>query len=336
MKNPNGYGTIKKLSGARRRPFVFMISVNGKQKAMGYFATKLEAMAYQVDYNQSHGLHRLSKITFAELYARWMPKHISYASVSKSTINGYECAYKHCASLYDLPIADIKYSHLQAVIDDMTNLSYASKKKVRNLLSLLFAHAREMEYTTRDFTGLIKIGKNHPVNPHQAISKRKVNQLWKIVDTPDVDIILILIYTGMRNGELRNLLKSDINKKQKYINIRKSKTAAGVRIIPIHSKIWPLIEIRLSSPGAYLICTEDGRPYTYTKLSRVFSRIMKAINGQKHKLHDTRHTCATWLDNAEVNDNARKMILGHARHDVTNGVYTHKNLRQLRKAIEKI
>lgn len=62
---------------------------------------------------------------------------------------------------------------------------------------------------------------------------------------------------------------------------------------------------------------------------------MKAINGQKHKLHDTRHTCATWLDNAEVNDNARKMIPGHARHDVTNGVYTHKNLRQLRKAIEK-
>lgn len=114
MKNPNGYGCIKLLSGSRRRPFVFMVSVNGKQKAMGYFATKLEAMAYQVDYNQSHGLHRLSKITFAELYARWMPKHISYASVSKSTINGYECAYKHCASLYDLPIADIKYSHLQA------------------------------------------------------------------------------------------------------------------------------------------------------------------------------------------------------------------------------
>ena len=212
MKNPNGYGTIKKLSGNRRRPFVFMVSINGKQKAMGYFPSKLEALAFQVDYNKSHGLHRLSKITFAELYARWMPKHISYASVSKSTINSYECAYKHCASLYDLPIADIKYSHLQAVIDDMTNLSYASKKKVRNLLSLLFAHAREMEYTTRDFTGLIKIGKNHPVNPHQAISKRKVNQLWKIVDTPDVDIILILIYTDMRNGELRNLLKSDINK----------------------------------------------------------------------------------------------------------------------------
>lgn len=338
MKNPNGYGCIKLLSGSRRRPYCFVVSQQGKQKAMGYFATKLEAMAYQVDYNQSHGLHRLSdnKITFAELYARWLPKHIEYSSVSDSTIHGYESSYKHCVYLYDVPVAEIKYSHLQTVIDGMGSLSYASKKKVRNLLSLLFAYARKMEYTSHDFTGLIKIGKNHPVNPHQAISKRKVNQLWKIVDTPDVDIILILIYTGMRNGELRNLLKSDINKKQKYINIRKSKTAAGVRIIPIHSKIWPLIEIRLSSQGAYLICTEDGRPYTYTKLSRVFSRIMKAINGQKHKLHDTRHTCATLLDAVDINDNARKMILGHARHDVTNGVYTHKNIRQLRKAIEKI
>jgi len=262
----------------------------------------LEALAFQVDYNKSHGLHRLSKITFAELYVRWMPKHIAYTAVSQSTINGYECAYKHCASLYDLPVSDIKYSHLQIVIDDMTGLSYASKKKVRNLLSLLFAYAREMEYTTRDFTGLIKIGKNRPVNPHHAISKRKVNQLWKMLDFPDVDIILILIYTGMRNGELRNLLKSDINKKQKYINIRKSKTAAGIRIIPIHSKIWSLIEKRLASPGAYLISTSDGTPYTYTKLSRAFARVMVKIHGQKHKLHDTRHTCATWLDNAEVNE----------------------------------
>ena len=51
MKNPNGYGTIKKLSGNRRRPFVFMVSINGKQKAMGYFPRKLEALAFQVETN---------------------------------------------------------------------------------------------------------------------------------------------------------------------------------------------------------------------------------------------------------------------------------------------
>lgn len=251
MKNPNGYGTIKKLSGNRRRPFVFMVSINGKQKAMGYFSTKLEALAFQVDYNRSHGLHRLSdnKITFAELYARWLPKHIEYSSVSDSAIHGYESAYKHCRLLYDLPVSDIKYSHLQTVIDGMNRLSYASKKKVRNLLSLLFAYARKMEYTFHDFTGLIRIGKNKPVNPHQAMSKQAINRLWKLADKADIDIVLILIYTGMRTCELRNLKKTDINRRQKYIRITKSKTEAGKRIIPIASKIWPLVEARYSLQG---------------------------------------------------------------------------------------
>ena len=42
MRKPNGYGSIKKLSGNRRRPFVFVITKDGKQKAMGYFVLKLK------------------------------------------------------------------------------------------------------------------------------------------------------------------------------------------------------------------------------------------------------------------------------------------------------
>ena len=293
MKNPNGYGTIKKLSGSRRNPWVFVVTESGKQRAKGYFPTKLEALAFQVDWNKTHDRRRLSKITFAGLYMKWKPKHVEYFRVSESTVKGYESAYKHCSSLYDMAVEDIRYKDLQAVIDGMTGLSY-------------------------------------------AISKRKINQLWKLADiVPDVDLVLILIYTGLRNGELRNLLKSDINRKQKYLKVTKSKTAAGVRLVPIHHLIWPLIEKRLASVGPYLV-NVDGKPYDYSRFARTFRRIMKLVHGEKHKPHDTRHTCATLLDGAEVNDNARKMILGHARADVTNGVYTHKTLRQLRKAIESL
>lgn len=336
MKNPNGYGCIKHLSGSRRNPWAFVVTENGKQRAKGYFPTKLEALAFQVDWNRTHDRHRLSKITFAELYLRWKPKHVEYLRVTESTVKGYESAYKHCTSLYDMAVEGIKYKDLQGVIDSMQGLSYASKKKVRNLLSLTFAYARKMEYTNRDFTGLIRIGKHKPINPHHAISKRKINQLWKLVDSaPDVDLVLILIYTGLRNGELMALLKSDINKRQKFLRVTKSKTAAGIRIVPIHHLIWPLVEKRLASEGPYLV-NVDGKPYDYSRFARTFRRIMKLVHGEKHKPHDTRHTCATLLDGAEVNDNARKMILVNARADVTNGVYTHKTLRQLRKAIESL
>lgn len=336
MKNPNGYGTIKHLSGSRRKPYAFVITENHHQKIMGYFPTMIDALRFQIDFNQLHNHPRLSDITFAELYTRWLPKHLEYDGVSTSTIRGYESAYKHCQTLYSLPVKDIKYHHVQAVIDAMNGLSYSSKKKVRSLLSLLLAFARKMEYATQDFGGLIRIGRNTPVNPHHLISKQKINKLWSMLNTQGVDIILILLYTGMRNGELRALLKTDINKRQRYIKIRKSKTISGVRTIPIHSKIWPLIEKRLVTTGVYLISTPDGKPYSYSRLNRLFHRIMKSIHGEQCKLHDTRHTCATWLDNAEVNENARKMVLGHSRDGVTNAVYTHKTLHQLRKAIEKI
>ena len=336
MKNPNGYGTIKHLSGSRRNPWAFVATENGKQKAKGYFPTKLKALAFQVDWNKSHNRHRLSEITFAELYLRWKPKHTEYFHVSESTAKGYESAYKHCSLLYDMPVDDIKYKDLQAVIDGLAGLSYASKKKVRNLLSLVFAYARKMEYTSRDFSNLIHIGRNKPVNPHHALSRRKINQLWKLADTvPDVDLVLILIYTGLRNGELRALLKSDINRRQKFLRVTKSKTAAGIRIVPIHHLIWPLIEKRLASDGPYLVNVQ-GKPYDYSRFARTFRRVMKLVHGEKYKPHDTRHTCATLLDGAEVNENARKMILGHARQGVTNRVYTHKTLRQLRKAIESL
>ena len=135
MKNPNGYGCIKHLSGSRRNPWVFVVTEQGKQRAKGYFPTKLEALAFQVDWNKSHDRHRLSKITFAELYLRWKPKHVEYFRVSESTVKGYESAYKHCSSLYDMPVEDIRYKDLKAVIDSMQGLYYASKKKVRLMLT---------------------------------------------------------------------------------------------------------------------------------------------------------------------------------------------------------
>ena len=55
-----------------------------------------------------------------------------------------------------------------------------------------------------------------------------------------------------------------------------------------------------------------------------------------HTPHECRHTLATMLDRAGANETAVKMILGHARTGVTKGVYTHKTLADLRKAINKV
>lgn len=45
MKNPNGYGSVKKLSGNRRRPYIFVVSEAGKRHVIGYYATQVEALS---------------------------------------------------------------------------------------------------------------------------------------------------------------------------------------------------------------------------------------------------------------------------------------------------
>ena len=40
MKNPNGFGCIKHLSGSRRNPWEFVVTEGGKQKVKSYFPSK--------------------------------------------------------------------------------------------------------------------------------------------------------------------------------------------------------------------------------------------------------------------------------------------------------
>lgn len=338
MRKPNGYGSIKKLSGNRRRPFVFVISVDGKQKPVEYFATQVEAEIFQADYNKLH-FHRSlpgHQITLKELYHRWLPAHTADTAPSKSTLCSYENSFKHLSSLHQEPFVSLKYMDYQRIIDDMrkSGLSYSSLKKVRSLISLLEKYAVKIELINKCYAPLLSIGKNKAVRPHHPFSRQKINRLWASIDEPGVDTVLILLYTGMRVGEMLALQKAEVNLRQGYIRITKSKTVSGIRTIPIHHRIAPLITNRMKSAGVYLIADTEGDPYDYSQYCLLWRVVMHSINANGHTTHDCRHTVATLLDNADANETAKRRILGHAGGDVTERVYTHKGLRQLRKCIE--
>lgn len=338
MRKPNGYGSIKHLSGRRRRPFVFVVSDAGRQHPVEYFATQIEAEIFAADYNKIHMNRSLSghKITLAELYHRWLPRHIEDTQPSQSTLNSYHNAYQHLVTLHGMPVEDLHYADYQQIIDGMRRhgLSYSSVKKVRSLISLLLKYADKIELATTNYASLLSIGRNRPVRPHHTFSRQKINRLWASVDCPGVDTVLILLYTGMRVGEMLQLQKSDVHLRQRYIRITRSKTAAGIRIIPIHHRIAPLIEARMASPGDALICDDTGHPYNYSRYCTLWRSVMHRIRADGHTTHDCRHTVATLLDNAGANETAKRRILGHAGGDITERVYTHKGLRQLRKCIE--
>ena len=301
---------IQKIKGATKRPYIVY-------KVVGYYSTYDEAVDALQQNRQS--------LKLQEVYDMWLPSHAK--SVSTNTLNNYGSAFAHLVSIHNVAMSDITYLQLQAIIDHMlsTGLSYSSSKKVRTLISQLFDYAIINGWCTTNYAKFLNLGHNKPVRPHKPFTTQAINRLWRL-ESPLHDIPLILLYTGMRASELINLKARDINRKQRTLRITSAKTKSGIRTIPIHDRIWPIIQRRLDA--VYVI--QEYR--TYSSLSREFDKAMKAINA-KHTTHDCRHTFATRLDNEGANYNAKRLLLGHASGNVTDGVYTHKSLGQLRKAI---
>ncbi len=108
------------------------------------------------------------------------------------------------------------------------------------------------------------------------------------------------------------------------------KTAAGKdRIVPIHSAILPLVRKRLDRHGTYL-------PNGVQNFRKDMYDTLKSLEIKKHTPHDCRHTFSMLCDKYGVNENDKKTMLGHAFSDVTNKVYRHRELDALREQIERI
>ena len=58
------------------------------------------------------------------------------------------------------------------------------------------------------------------------------------------------------------------------------------------------------------------------------------MNIESHTIHDTRHTFATLLNNANANQTSIIKLIGHSDFSVTENIYTHKDTEELRKAVE--
>lgn len=343
MRNPNGYGSVFKLSGNRRKPFAVRITQGwngeGKQlyKYLSYHTTRKEAMQALATYNANPYDVDESNITFTELYKKWKDRH--FKNLSKNTTKGYETCSKYCKPIFKMKVKDIRIVHLQNLIDNL-NKNHGTLKLMKSLLNMIFKYAMELDIIQKDYSKYIKIGKHVTIQQKSIFTDDEINLLWNNLENfKYVDTILIMIYTGMRIGELLNLKKDDIDLFGQTITVKISKTEAGQnRMIPIHPRIKDLIQNRYEhSKSDYLITNITNTATLIYGNYRVhlFYPIMESL-GMSHTPHDCRHTFATRLNDAGGNATAIKKMIGHESFALTEKVYTHKKIDELRKALELI
>ena len=336
MKNSNGGGSISKLKGKRRKPWVVRFttgySSEGKQirKSIGTFATKREAQEALYNYSKNPLLY--SKKTFKNILDLWWSTYTKRVT-HKTTISTHIYRMRAFESLHDRIIADIRLFELQELFDSMTT-SWSFKNGCKSVLNMIFDFALKNEFIDSNRVSFIEIGKKEKVIDRRIFTKKEIETLWENLDSKHCYIVLILIYTGMRIGELLNLKNEDIDLHNSCLTIRESKTDAGVRIIPISAKIFNLFVVNMVKDQEYFVKGETTNQLSYSTFKPRFQKLLKSLNIEPHTIHDTRHTFATLLNNANANQSAITKLIGHSDFSITENVYTHKDTEELRKAID--
>lgn len=339
----NGQGSVYKLSGNRRNPWIAIVTtgwiiVDGKakqiRKPIGYFSSQAKAESELLKYlDDPYDLSEKS-LTFSDVYEKWSKEYFDTLS-NPSSARSYIAAYKHSEPLHKFEMKSIKVMHLEQTIAS-AKVGDSTKARMKSLYNLMYKYAMKHEIVSTDYAQLcngIKVGINAPKIP---FTDEEIETLWnRRNESYILDMALIQIYSGWRPQELI-LLRTDDVDLENMTMVGGMKTEAGKnRIVPIHSCITHIIKKFYDPSEEFLFKCEDGTKMTYDKYNHRFHKAMNLIN-MNHKPHECRHTFITLAKKHNVNEYILKKIVGHTIKDITEGIYTHRDIAEYKREIEKI
>ncbi|MCI4625028.1 MAG: tyrosine-type recombinase/integrase [Candidatus Magnetoovum sp. WYHC-5] len=231
-------------------------------------------------------------------------------------------------------IGDIELSviNVQKIDKFISSLNQKKLKKVsinnyiRHLKSA-FQKAVDWEY--------IKSNPFKNVKPYQIIniprylSQDEIDKLLTVIKDEEFKImILLFLNTGMRRKELLNLEWTDI--KTDYIHLKKTKRNLE-RAFPMTDKTKALLnDLKQISKGKRLFRWTD-----INFISKMFKASAKKAGLEDIKLHDLRHTFASYLAMAGESLNTIQELLGHQQISTTQ-IYSHLSQDHLKNALSKL
>ena len=265
---------------------------------------------------------------YEEFYAwKFDPKREK--QLSRSNRYQIRMSYNKSAKLHDMVFANIRTADLQAVMDDLTD-SYSTKEVLKIFFNQLYKYAVMRDYIDKDYAKFVEIKTPDDTESGIPFTEQEIGILWKHRDDPIIEFAVIMCFTGHRISEYH---KVTVDLDQGII-VGGIKSKAGKnKIVPIHHIILPLVTRRIKEYG----CLLPQSVYMYrTKFKKALDEL-KIVSVPHHTPHDCRHTFSYLCKHYKVDELDRKKLMGHSfGNDITNSVYGHWSIEDLRNAIEKI
>ena len=375
MKLPNGYGSVTKLSGNRRKPYLARVTLGwitdqetGKttqnRVPIGTFKTKKEALQALAEYGANPYDIQNNNMTIAELYEKWTSAYFPTLD-SDSSSRTIIAAWRYCHAIYGMRVKDLRARHIKGIMEDgyvisdrgknagaKVSASPGTKARIKSMFNLMLDYALEYELVDKNYARTFDLS-NDIIKEKEAATRGHINfndsemkTLWdNLGKIRFVDWILIQCYMGWRPQELAILKLEDVDLDHWLITGGMKTDSGKRRTVPIHHRIKDLVKqnydraVELGSDRLFNDpeAVKGGMKITYDKYAGRFAKVMSALGlREDHRPHDPRTTFITMAKKAEVDEYVVKRLAGHRITDITESVYTKRDIEWLRTELEKM
>lgn len=255
--------------------------------------------------------------------------------------------------LMDMELADIKPMHLQAFVNKFSiGASKSYMDKMRVMLHSLFSAAVDNDLITRDPSAKLRIPQVIE-KPRQSFTEDEAQTIITFaMRYPYRRIavaVLVLLFTGIRRGELLGLKWDDLT--DNTLSIRrgvyqeggtamvedfKVKTSKSLRTLPLMPEVAHLVHT-LPHCGEFVFGTKSGTLWHPRNFSRDYGQFFKALREDHPEVRDLsphccRHSFATLTLSSGADVRIVQQLLGHSDINTT-ARYTHPDMNTMQRAV---
>ena len=334
-KRANGEGTIVYESD-RKKYRAMLVDPDGKRISKR-FATKTEASQWLAEARTDMAREEYvpsNNITVGEWLLNYIETYKKPVLKATSLITVLRHA-SYIAPLSNIALQDLSQFGIQKFINELT-YSPHTIKDVWSLLNQSLEKAVELTMIRTNPAAKVTTPKIVR-QPRKTYTKEEITLILETIKKPIhsyyAGIFIVMIYSGMRIGEIIGLKKENVY--DNYIYVKSSvvlmdghnyentpKTDSSRRPIALPKDVMDMLHEKCKADDSpYVFHTPSGHPFSRSNVYNGWTRVLNACGLERIRMHDVRHTHATLLLSQGIPLTEVSRRLGHARVSTTLDIY---------------
>lgn len=358
----NGEGSVRKRpDGSWEARFTTGTTPDGKQQRKSVYAKTRAGVVEKLKASMAVSAKLPAdpsalKLTLTEYMLRVAAGRIGHLSVRTCEMDQSYIRYSHQVPAGSTLLRDLTTGHLEEWYNALAKThSKSVVQHTRIFVNLALRQAVRRGHLLHHPGLNTELPRMTTTPIAKTLTPQAVAQLLEVAQSHDAlhgtDMYLFLylaLSLGLRHGELLGLQWGDINPQASTLQIERAvtlnaagaafvtqpKTKASRRTLYLTPEHLNLLSGRQQQRGGlWVFATPDGKPRNQNNVRRSYRILLKAAGlDEKTRIHDLRHTFATYLIGGGFDPKTVADLMGHKDARLTLAIYTHTQDESRKKA----